>query len=446
MASPSDQIRYQTDTMRSLVAGVKPDQWSNPTPCEEWTVRDVVNHLVGGGTMLAASFRGEKLDIDPELGMPDMLGDDPFAALDGALGAFESAVAEPGAMDRDVVLPFATLPAAVALEHRQVRHPRALLRHRVRYRSAVRSAGRRGGRGPAARGDAHQSRAAQRRDVRRRAHGTGRRDADGEAGCVLRPHRVARVPRSATGQATGRNCLTRVVTSAMLPRMAAWCYRRRRLVVVAWIVALVGVNVLAQTVGGDLLKTFSLPGTESQRTFDVLKQNFAAGDTRRARVQGEGRGRRALARGASRGRDGHRRAAASNTSRPSRRRGSRRASAQHLARRQDRVRRHPVRRAGQRRAASTSRRTCVGRASKRTRPSCKSSWAAPMFTDQTQPASELVGVARRHLHLADRVRVAARDGPADHDRAVRHRDRARGRHVARTRASTSRRSRRRSPR
>ena len=30
----------------------------------------------------------------------------------------------------------------------------------------------------------------------------------------------------------------------LLPRLASWCYRRRRLVVVAWIVLLVGVNVL----------------------------------------------------------------------------------------------------------------------------------------------------------------------------------------------------------
>src|SRR6476620_175053 len=61
----------------------------------------------------------------------------------------------------------------------------------------------------------------------------------------------------------------------MLARLAAWCYHRRWRVLIAWIVLLIGVNVLEQTVGGDLLKTFSLPGTESQRTFDVLKQDFA---------------------------------------------------------------------------------------------------------------------------------------------------------------------------
>src|SRR5882757_5425309 len=66
----------------------------------------------------------------------------------------------------------------------------------------------------------------------------------------------------------------------LLPRLAAWCYRRRRFVVLAWIVVLVGVNVLAKTAGGDLLKSLSLPGTESQRTFDVLKSDFhQTGDT-----------------------------------------------------------------------------------------------------------------------------------------------------------------------
>jgi RND superfamily putative drug exporter len=74
--------------------------------------------------------------------------------------------------------------------------------------------------------------------------------------------------------------LARDIVRRMLPRLAAWCYRRRRLVVIAWIVILVGVNVLAKTAGGDLLKSLSLPGTESQRTFDVLKADFhQTGDT-----------------------------------------------------------------------------------------------------------------------------------------------------------------------
>ena len=66
----------------------------------------------------------------------------------------------------------------------------------------------------------------------------------------------------------------------MLRRLAAYCYSHRWRVLIAWVVLLVGVNVLAQTVGGDLLKTFNLPGTESQRTFDTLKRDFGRkGDT-----------------------------------------------------------------------------------------------------------------------------------------------------------------------
>ena len=66
----------------------------------------------------------------------------------------------------------------------------------------------------------------------------------------------------------------------MLRRLAAHCYKHRWRVLISWVVLLVGVNVLAQTVGGDLLKTFSLPGSASQSAFDVLKRDFARkGDT-----------------------------------------------------------------------------------------------------------------------------------------------------------------------
>ncbi|MCU1429496.1 MAG: hypothetical protein JWL83_3496 [Actinomycetia bacterium] len=66
----------------------------------------------------------------------------------------------------------------------------------------------------------------------------------------------------------------------MLRRLATFCYKRRRLVVAGWVAALVIISVLGQTAGGTLLKTFSLPGTESQRAFDVLSHDFARkGDT-----------------------------------------------------------------------------------------------------------------------------------------------------------------------
>jgi putative drug exporter of the RND superfamily len=62
----------------------------------------------------------------------------------------------------------------------------------------------------------------------------------------------------------------------MLQRLARACYRRRRYVLVAWIFVLVLVTVLSKTEGGKDATNFSLPGTESQRAFDLLKANFPA--------------------------------------------------------------------------------------------------------------------------------------------------------------------------
>ena len=66
----------------------------------------------------------------------------------------------------------------------------------------------------------------------------------------------------------------------MLVAMARWCYHSRRKVVLAWVVLLVGLNVFAGAAGDHLLKTFALPDSESQKTYDVLGQQFArTGDT-----------------------------------------------------------------------------------------------------------------------------------------------------------------------
>ena len=67
----------------------------------------------------------------------------------------------------------------------------------------------------------------------------------------------------------------------MLVRLADWCYRRRRLVVVAWIAALVGAFALAGAFGGELKQDYLQPGSESKAAADTLEERFPqkAGDT-----------------------------------------------------------------------------------------------------------------------------------------------------------------------
>ncbi|MCX5398452.1 MMPL family transporter [Streptomyces sp. NBC_00102] len=56
-----------------------------------------------------------------------------------------------------------------------------------------------------------------------------------------------------------------------LRRLGAWCARHFVIVLVAWVVALAGLQALVHAYGGDYSDDFSLPGTQSQDGLDVLK-------------------------------------------------------------------------------------------------------------------------------------------------------------------------------
>jgi RND superfamily putative drug exporter len=67
----------------------------------------------------------------------------------------------------------------------------------------------------------------------------------------------------------------------MLVRIADWCYRARRLVVAAWVAALVGAFLLAGAFGGEFRQDYLQPGSESKAVSDTLTATFPqrAGDT-----------------------------------------------------------------------------------------------------------------------------------------------------------------------
>jgi len=48
------------DACTRLVEGVRPDQWGLPTPCAEWDVRKLVDHLTAGNRMFALIAGGER--------------------------------------------------------------------------------------------------------------------------------------------------------------------------------------------------------------------------------------------------------------------------------------------------------------------------------------------------------------------------------------------------
>ena len=59
MDSP-DQARTAVEVLTPLVHATPASALTNPTPCDKWAVRDLLNHLVGGGYMFAAGLNGRR--------------------------------------------------------------------------------------------------------------------------------------------------------------------------------------------------------------------------------------------------------------------------------------------------------------------------------------------------------------------------------------------------
>jgi RND superfamily putative drug exporter len=59
-------------------------------------------------------------------------------------------------------------------------------------------------------------------------------------------------------------------------RFATWCTGHRKTVIIGWVVALIGVGILAGSVGSDFSEEFKLPSSDSQEAFDLLEERFPA--------------------------------------------------------------------------------------------------------------------------------------------------------------------------
>ncbi|MFB6777134.1 TIGR03086 family metal-binding protein [Streptomyces sp. NPDC056352] len=89
------------------VHAVRDDQWSAPTPCTEWSVRDLVAHLTSE-QLWVPPLVTEGLTV-AEVGDAydgDVLGDDPVAVWDRAAAGAREAFAAPGAFGRTVNLSY----------------------------------------------------------------------------------------------------------------------------------------------------------------------------------------------------------------------------------------------------------------------------------------------------------------------------------------------------
>lgn len=94
------------------VHAIREDQWSLPTPCAEWNVRELVNHVVVEDLWAVELFAGATIESVGSAFDGDRLGGDAVKSWDEAVSGAIYAVGEPGAMTRIVHLSFGDLPGS----------------------------------------------------------------------------------------------------------------------------------------------------------------------------------------------------------------------------------------------------------------------------------------------------------------------------------------------
>ena len=71
-------LRQGLDQLETLLTDVRPEASGDPTPCTEWKVQDLVDHVVATPTRFARMLRGEPIDWSAPT---PPAGDDPAGAF-----------------------------------------------------------------------------------------------------------------------------------------------------------------------------------------------------------------------------------------------------------------------------------------------------------------------------------------------------------------------------
>jgi uncharacterized protein (TIGR03086 family) len=110
-----DRFVLASADFEQCLRSVRREQWSWPTPCPEWTVRQLVNHMTRGNLSYVHLLHGGtnadflcKRDVDA-------LGTDPVSAYVGSVQAAATAFTQGGALDRILDHPLGKITGRQAL-------------------------------------------------------------------------------------------------------------------------------------------------------------------------------------------------------------------------------------------------------------------------------------------------------------------------------------------
>lgn len=116
--SALDDLRTASDAFAERLDGVSVDQWDLPTPCPEWTVRDLFAHVAGGNRFAVALLAGASTQEARAAARTLDLAPGAQEAFRVSAEAQLAAFGEPDAFERTCHHPVGDLPGAQLIELR----------------------------------------------------------------------------------------------------------------------------------------------------------------------------------------------------------------------------------------------------------------------------------------------------------------------------------------
>ena len=93
------------------VQQVKDDQWHDPTPCSEWDVHALTNHIVNEARWVKPLLEGKTIEEVGDSLDGDLLGGDPKGSWERAKDEELSAIQALGDLDQEVHVSWGEIPA-----------------------------------------------------------------------------------------------------------------------------------------------------------------------------------------------------------------------------------------------------------------------------------------------------------------------------------------------
>ena len=109
MTGAIEMYQRSVEEFGQRIMAIGADDWARPTPCTDWSVRDLVRHLVYEELWTPPLLAGATVAEIGDRFEGDILGDDPQVAWKEA-AAHAVAAATPGVLERTVHLSFGDFP------------------------------------------------------------------------------------------------------------------------------------------------------------------------------------------------------------------------------------------------------------------------------------------------------------------------------------------------